>query len=243
MDCLNLIKNIGIECTKFNDTFVVSSPLSFSDGSPMSLYIKLNGTNVTVSDDGDLLFSLNANGVHTTDGRRFNFLSEHAKDYGIILSSSGSFEVTADAMAINKIVSNFMHFYSFIADWEKKTLSIGNEESSFIDKVITDLRSRFPSANIIEKPDEIYGASGSAYRFNVKMDSRYIDIISAHSNSTGAALRKIADIKKADDAHPMLFIIDDYKNPDKAEMESLIISGYCPTMLATSLAHNDVTVH
>lgn len=243
MDCLTLFKTIGIECAKVNDTYVLSSPTSFSDGSPMNIYIKEEGDALRFSDDGDTMFSLNANGLHMTDGRKFNYLSDHAGDFNIMISDNGAFTSFAPIASAGKVASNFLAFYAFVADWERKALAIGNEESSFIDKVITDLRARFPNASIVERPEEIYGASGAGYKFDVKMDERYVDIISAHSNSTGAMLRKAADINKSGDGNQMLVIIDDSKNPDKAEIESLILNDYCPTMMASSLLYNNSTTH
>ncbi|MGE4502478.1 MAG: DUF1828 domain-containing protein [Thiomicrospira sp.] len=235
MDCLNTLKLLGFECITLNEVVVLSSPISFSDGTPMAITLKPHNNGFILSDDGETLFALNANGMPMSDGRKFNYLVEHAKDFNLALNEQGAFFAFTPVEKANGVAANFLAFFNFIADWEKKSLAIGNEESSLIDKVISDLKRRFPSALIEARPDEVYGASGAAYRFDAKMDDRYVGIISAHSTATGAALRKIADLKKSGDDIEMLFILDDYKSRDKAEMESLIISSYCPTMLASSL--------
>jgi hypothetical protein len=235
MDCLNTLKTLGFECIALNEVVVLYSPVSFSDGTPMAITLKPHNQGLILSDDGETLFALNANGIPMSDARRFNYLVEHAKDFNLALNEQGAFFVYTPIEKANGVAANFLAFFNFIADWEKKTLAIGNEESSLIDKVIADLKRRFPTAKIEERPTEVYGASGTAYRFDAKMDDRYVGIISAHSTATGSALRKIADLKKSGDDMEMLFILDDYKSRDKAEMESLIISSYCPTMLASSL--------
>lgn len=93
MTCEALFNRMGFECRELSPgVFRVFTPLSLSDGEPISLYLVESGNTVRVSDNGNTLFHMRGIGLDVDDRKKWRGVTNILASFKLNLESTG--EVT-----------------------------------------------------------------------------------------------------------------------------------------------------
>ena len=80
------------------------------------------------------------------------------------------------------------------------------------------------------------GHSGREHEFHFEFDGSLVDAAKPRGQSTGAILRKTADVNNAGNEKRVLVVIDDRIDDDKAKTETDILSTMVSVVSFTTLA-------
>ena len=102
------------------------------------------------------------------------------------------------------------------------------------------LRASNPTALIVHRP-VVMGHSGREHEFHFEFDGALVDAAKPRGQSTGAILRKAADVNNAGNEKRILVVIDDRIDDDKAKTETDILSTMVSVVPFTTLARQSLT--
>lgn len=237
MNCSNLQDIVGMRCNQIGNAIEVVTPFTFYDGDSIELFAQSYETQILFFDDGFTLHHLHDAGIRIANNKkRWSPLKEIASNYGVSLSEDGVFETLCPSsnpsLGFARMVSTLLG----IASWEREQAGVSIDSAWLVDEVAFHLKAWKSEAAFVEKP-KVRGFSGRVITFDFEFDGQYIDAISPHSNSTGAALRKVVDLNSNPnhEKKDVLVIVDDRLLPDVAKQEMGIIGRVASTWSVSSL--------
>lgn len=236
MSCEHLAQTLGFECRTLTESLIsVATPFSFADGEVIGFYLDDQQANVVVSDNGDTIFHLRSVGLDLADRRRWKPIRQIAESHGLELLDSGEIRATANSNNSSHLIARFISAMLDIANMEREQLGMSEEIDHFIQEVEFYLHAWKPQASITHSPT-LKGMSGRMHSFNFEFDGTLVDAARAHSGKTGAILRKAADLSLAGVVTPILIIMDDREDTERARMETDILTSMVSVMALSQLA-------
>lgn len=238
MSCEKLFKQMGFECQpRDGGTYFVSTPLCFADGEPISMYFSERGNSVLVSDNANTIFHLNSVGMDVSDRKKWRSIRQTVSSFGLTLNDSG--EVTGDALlkGAHHLVSRYLGAMLAIADYEREHSGISDELAQFLDEVEFHLKAWKPNEQLTRNP-QITGHSSRSHFFHFQFGKELIDAAKPHSIRTGSILRKAADLQNASIPLQVMVVMDDREDPERAAIETDILSTLVKVLPFTRLSKN-----
>lgn len=229
LTCENLSKEIGFQCRDLGSHLAVCTPLTHADKTPIHLYFGEQ----EITDDGNTL--LHFHGLGLFDRPRLASAIENR-----VVAAGGEMR-NGEILVKNESddwVGTFGKSIAIIQgllDYENQLLEETVDQTARIEEVVEAIERRNPGVGIERNP-LISGITHNVYRFDLKAHDTLIDLIRPHGRTTGSALRKAADVEKAD-YQPPLVILDDTDAYEAAKRESTILSTLVRTMLLSELKH------
>jgi hypothetical protein len=238
MTCEALFGRMGFECIERSaGVFRVFTPLSFSDGEPISLYFIEDGNMVRVSDNADTLFHLRSIGLDVGDRKKWRGVDQIVTSFGMSLETNGEVTGLAKTSAAAGLVSRYLGAMLAVADLEREMIGITPEVSDYIDEVETHLRLWRPHDELCRNVHAI-GHSGRQHLFHFKLGTDLIDAARPNSARTGSILRKSADIQNSASPLSVLIVMDDRVEVERARAETDILSTMVKVLPFSRLAGN-----
>lgn len=238
MSCEHLAQRLGFECRALTESLIsVATPFSFADGEAIGFYLDDQQPDIVVSDNGDTIFHLRGVGFDLSDRRRWKPIKQIAESHGFELLDSGEIRATANRESCSNLIARYISAMLDIANLEREQLGLPEEIDRFVQEVEFYLHAWKPQASIIHSPS-LKGMSGRMHSFNFEFDGMLVDAARPHSGKTGALLRKFADISLTGAVTPILVIMDDRDDADRARVETDILTSMVSVMALSQLAKN-----
>ena len=230
ISCQKFYNDIGAHCHPVSESvLLVSTPLVFPDNTPVNFYAETHGNTVIITDDGDTLMRLHGIGLGNNP-RLADSLDKKAKHHnGALLNGC----LTFTAKSVRESYANYLKTMLDIINYEYEHTALTEEKITAINDVVVELQRRNPGC-AIEHNVSIKGSTGASYTLALKAGDRLIELTTPHHQSTGAILRRVADIEKAG-AMPPLIIVDDTGDMNRGAKEASLIGAFVPSMLLTTL--------
>lgn len=241
MSCEQFIQQLGFECRELsNSVSAVATPFAFADGEVIGFYLENRPHEVVLSDNGDTLFHLRGIGLDLSDRRQWRPYKQIAEAHGLRLRDDGVLEGSTSDMPVSLLVARYVATMISITDLEREQLGLPEEVDQFIKEVEFHLHAWKPKAELSRLP-ALKGMSGRTHTFDFEFAGSLVDAARPHSNKTGAILRKAADLGLAGVNKPILIVMDDRVDPERARMETDILSSMVSVMSFSQLIHNSGT--
>lgn len=238
MTCEQFIQQLGFECRELSDSVsAIATPFSFSDGEVIGFYLENRPNEVVLSDNGDTLFHLRSVGMDLSDRRHWRPYKQIAETNGLKLRDDGVLEGSTSDMPVSLLVARYVATMISITDLEREQLGLPEEIDQFIKDVEFHLHAWKPRAELARLPAQ-KGMSGRTHTFDFEFAGSLVDAARPHSNKTGSILRKAADLGLAGVTKPILIVMDDRVDPERARMETDILSSMVSVMSFSQLIHN-----
>ena len=226
----------SVETYRGGTAMFVGLPFLYSDGEPVPLYVESEGDRVRFFDNGETLFHMAAIGLDVSDRRRWRPFQSIAAKCGISLKDDGEFETWE---RLGNAPTGFARFFSAMlaaAEWERENVGLPADAHWLIDEAEFYLHAWKPKARL-DKAVSLNGFTGRPYEFDFRLDDELIDVIPASATATGGELRKLLDIRRVSgNADTKIrVVIDDRREPARAENEGKIISSLATTWSMTRL--------
>lgn len=212
----------------------IGTPFSYADGSAIVLYALEEGDRILLSDNGEMLAHLEAVGLQVS--RRLAMLRERIAPFGLTLSGNGDVRMLVPteqgahllAVAISGLLS--------VAEWEREQVGLDEQTQNLSEEAEILLREWKPGA-MLERRPKIKGQSKREHVFAFLLDGEYIDVIPANHTATGATMRKAGDVKNSPylAGRDIRVVIDDRRDPEKAEVERQILGSMVKAMTLSKL--------
>ncbi len=215
----------------------VSTSFSFADGEIINFYIEDKQDETVVTDNGDTLFHLRGIGLDLSDRRRWRPYRQIATAHGFDLDDGGMIIGRSPTNRVPQLVANYITAMLDIVTLEHEQLGIPEEASQFIEEVEFYLRAWKPSSNIIRLP-VLVGMSGKSHTFHFELDGTLVDAAKPSSNKTGALLRKLTDISLSGVNKPVMVVMDDREDPNRAKIETTILTSMVSVLTFRQLVRN-----
>lgn len=230
LQCADFWGNVGAYCHQINDNcLLVTTPLNFPDNTPVNLFVSEHDGQFTLSDDGDTLMRLHGVGLGKNP-RLQSSLKRRAMQCDGDLDSGALIFRSTD---LRKAYENFLKSMIEIVNYELENTALEDERLLAISEVVAALQRRNPDT-AIEYDVHVIGSTGARHRFPIKAGNRLIDVTFPHHQSTGAILRKVADIEKLGAMEPLI-VVDDTNNYELSVREGSLIGTFVPAMLLSTL--------
>jgi len=215
----------------------ISTPFSLPDGSAINLYItETQHGQIRISDNADTLFQLGGMGLDVWHPAREGALRTMLARHKVQLGSQGDAHIISQpahvahafALAITGLLS--------VSEWASDQLGTAAPVVDIVAELEPYIIARNPGAAFKRHP-HVKGASNSEHVFDFQHGSDLIDIISAHPNATGAAMRKAGDVQNGPFAEHLapLIVVDDRTDPERAMNEIGILGSVTRAMPASRL--------
>lgn len=212
----------------------IGTPFSYVDGTAIVLYAMDAGSHVLLSDNGEMLMHLSSMGIKLE--RKLPLLRDRLQPFGLTLTSQGDVQtlipVEQGSQALARMISGLLS----ITDWERELLATDEPTQLLVDEAELLLRSWKPNAPFERQP-RVIGQSHKAHAFAFRLGDEYIDVIPPNHTATGATMRKVGDVKNSPHLgrHDIRIVIDDRKDPQRAEIERQILGSLVKAMRLTKL--------
>lgn len=215
----------------------IGTPFSLPDGSAINLYItETPHGHIKISDNADTLFQLGGMGLDVWQPAREGALRTLLARHKVQLGNQGDAHIitqpqhaaNAFALAITGLLA--------ISAWASDQLGSAPLVVDIVAEMEPYIIARNPSAAFKRHP-HVKGASNSDHTFDFQHGTDLIDVISAHPNATGAAMRKAGDVQNGPFAEHLspLVVVDDRTDPDRAMNEIGILGSVTRAMPASRL--------
>lgn len=213
----------------------VTTPFAFADGDPIGFYLveSMDG-GVSISDNADTLAHFASIGVDISDRKKWRTIRQSVEQFGLRLLDSG--EIVGELPAQNErtLFSNYVGAMMAVSGWEREYLGEGEELQELLDEVEFYLRAWRPREELQRDPTAI-GHSRRPWTFHFQLGDQLIDAARPHGNRTGAILRKAADLRNAGEPRPIMVIMDDREDAERARVETDILTALVGVMPMTTL--------
>jgi hypothetical protein len=212
----------------------IGTPFSYVDGSAIVLYAIEEGDRILLSDNGEMLAHLEAVGVPI--GRRVGTLRERVAHFGLTLGDQGDVRVLVPAEQGAHMLATAISGLLSVAEWEREQVGLDEQTQNLAEEAEILLREWKPGATLERRP-KIKGQSKREHTFAFFMDGEYIDVIPANHTATGATMRKAGDVKNSPylAGREIRVVIDDRRDPDRADVERQILGSLVRAMTLTKL--------
>ena len=212
----------------------IGTPFSYADGSAIVLYALEEGNRILLSDNGEMLAHLEAVGLPV--GRRIAMLRERLAPFGLTLGDKGDVRVLVPAQQGAHLLAVAISGLLAVAEWEREQVGLDEQTQNLADEAEILLREWKPGAPLERRP-KIKGQSKREHTFAFLVDGEYIDVIPANHTATGATMRKAGDVKNSPylTGREIRVVVDDRRDPDRAEVERQILGSLVRAMTLTKL--------
>ena len=212
----------------------IGTPFSYADGSAIVLYALEEGNRILLSDNGEMLAHLEAVGLPV--GRRIAMLRERLAPFGLTLGDKGDVRVLVPAQQGAHLLAVAISGLLAVAEWEREQVGLDEQTQNLADEAEILLREWKPGAPLERRP-KIKGQSKREHTFAFLVDGEYIDVIPANHTATGATMRKAGDVKNSPylAGREIRVVVDDRRDPDRAEVERQILGSLVRAMTLTKL--------
>ncbi len=238
MICDTLFRRMGFHWRQRADgTYRVFTPFTFEGGEPIGLYLSEGEAIARISDNADTIFHLRGIGLDVGDRRKWKWVASVVETFKMRLERTGEIVGEAPVGTIHSLVSNYIGAMLALTEMERDTLNVAPEPESYVDEVAGYLSLWRPNEEIVRSV-LAKGHSGRDHFFHFKLGDEFIDAAKPHSSRTGSILRKAADIQNSQNARPILVIMDDREDADRASAESDILSTLVSVLPMSRLVGN-----
>lgn len=238
--CAAIIAGLGYECREVKDNILeVDTAFSYADGSTISVYVMHSPHGFVLSDNADSIYHLISVGIPIRSRSSLSPIKRLASAHGVTLTGKGELRTECQPALLGDGMARFISTMVEISRYERERVGLPESVVIFSDEVELYLRGWKQGEEITRAPT-IRGATGGLYEFDFRISDYVIDCIAAKGRSTGALLRKSADIRAQDHAPSIMAVIDDRTDPDHAARESdiLVGSGLVSVLPMTRLMKN-----
>jgi len=212
----------------------IGTPFSYADGSAIVLYALEEGDRILLSDNGEMLAHLEAVGLPVS--RRVATLRDRVARFGLTLGDQGDVRVLVPADQGDHMLAAAISGLLSVAEWEREQVGLDEQTQNLAEEAEILLREWKPGAALERRP-KIKGQSKREHTFAFLMDGEYIDVIPANHTATGATMRKAGDVKNSPylAGREIRVVIDDRRDPDRADVERQILGSLVRAMTLTKL--------
>jgi hypothetical protein len=172
-------------------------------------------------------------GIDLTDRRKWKALRNILTRHGFTMHDNGIIAAEVRKGEEAKFIADYVGGLLAITDYERELLGLTEEQSDFIAEVEMELRKWKPQAPIEQNPS-VRGHSGRVHQFHFDWDGKLVEASQPHGSRTGKILRKAADVQNEND-RPILVVMDDRDDPERASIESDILTNMVKVMKFTDL--------
>jgi hypothetical protein len=237
MSCADLIRRLGYECREVGTGIIaVATPFTFPDGEPIQFYLDSNGSQLIVHDNADTIAHLMGMGWELGDRKKWKSLKNAVSAFGYHLADSGVIVGRSSKALETDFLARYVATMLAVVNMEREYLGLSDEQIAFVEEVELYLRASRPSGTLKHRPT-IMGHSGREHEFHFDFDGELIDAAKPRGQSTGAILRKAADVNNAGNTMRILVVIDDRIEAEKAKTETDILSTMVSVLPFTTLAN------
>ena len=238
MICDTLFNRMGFHWRLRDDgTYRVFTPFTFEGGEPIGLYLSEGGSIARISDNADTIFHLRGIGLDVGDRRKWRWIASVVEAFKMRVERSGEIVGEAPVGATHSLVSNYIGAMLALVEMERDALNVNEESENYVDEVAGYLGLWRPSDKFLRNV-LVSGHSGREHLFHFQLGEELIDAAKPHSSRTGSILRKAADIHNSSRARPILVVMDDREDPDRASAESDILSTLVSVLPMSRLVEN-----
>jgi hypothetical protein len=217
----------------------IGTPFSMPDGAAVNLYLvpMANGW-VKISDNADTVFQLSAIGLDVWNPSKQTAIRKILSRHGMAMDDNCSIyslsPMTEAALHFAKAITALLA----VSEWASHQLEAKPIEHNIFAEIEPYIIARNPSAEH-RRNVKIKGASSVEHTFNLQHGTDLIDVITAHPNATGAAMRKAGDVQNGGFANGLspLIIVDDRKDVEHATSEIGILGSITRAMSVSRLIH------
>ena len=212
----------------------IGTPFSYADGTATILYTMEEGDRLLLSDNGEMLAHLSAVGINIS--KHLSTLRERVTPFGLTLTDKGDVRASVPMGQGAHILATTISAMLSVAEWEREQLGLDEQTKNLADEAEILLREWKPQA-ILERRPKIKGQSKREHTFDFLLDSEYIDVITANHTATGATMGKAGDVKNSPylGGREIRVVIDDRRDPERAEVERQILGSLVKSMTLTRL--------
>ncbi len=224
MSCEGLIERLGYECREVGaGILAVTTPFSFPDGEPIQFFLDENDGKIVIHDNADTIAHLMGMGWEMEDRRKWKTLKNIIGAFGFDLGDSGVI-VGRDVKALEQnFIAKYVSAMLAVITLEQEYLGLSDEQIAFVEEVELYLKASKPQMELSRRP-AITGHSGRVHEFHFEFDGALIDAAKPRGQSTGAILRKAADVINAGIEKRIIVVMDDRIDKDRAKTEIDILS-------------------
>lgn len=181
------------------------------DGSPLSFFIIPSEQGILISDDGDTLFHLMAQGIklHIPTLRE----KLNSTNSPIQLSEDGEIFTLGNTEYADLLIADYISALCAIMHYEREIIALPKQLHDLTEQVEHHLRLWKPN-HILHKNVVVQGISGHQVQFDFEQDKWLILPISPTPQAVGAAMRKAGDVLSGSflDGREIMVIVDDRSN-------------------------------
>ena len=222
-------------CGLHNETGIeIGTPFSYADGTAIVLYAMEEGDRLLLSDNGEMLAHLSAAGININN--RLNTLRDRVAPFGLMLTDKGDVRALVPMEQGAHMLASTISAMLSVAEWEREQLGLDEQTQNLAAEAEILLREWKPQA-FLERRPKIKGQSKREHSFDFLLDGEFIDVIAANHVATGATMRKAGDIKNSPylGGRNIRVVIDDRRDPARAEVERQILGSLVKAMTLTKL--------
>lgn len=208
----------GFHIRESENHLAVTTPQTFVSGDPAKFWVIQDFDDLLFNDYG---FSHNALSLSLPNPDKTNKVIEATIEK---LDSNIEFDGFSLTRAIGQeqagvAMGEFLNLYALLTSYQPKNIA-QQDTMAILDNILIYLKRKYRS---IEKDVKFAGLSGGKHKFAFQADHTLIDFAIPSSQSTGALLRKIQDVKAVYDDFEFSLILDD-TNKRSFDKESRILS-------------------
>lgn len=215
----------------------IGTPFSLPDGSAINLYItETQHGQIKISDNADTLFQLGGMGLDVWHPVREGALRTMMARHKVQLGGQGDAHIICQPAQAAQAFALAITGLLALSAWASDQLGTAPLVADIVAEMEPYIIARNPDAAFKRHP-HVKGASSSEHTFDFQHGSDLIDIITAHPNATGAAMRKAGDVQNGPFAEHLLplIVVDDRTDPDRAMNEIGILGSVTRAMPASRL--------
>lgn len=211
------------------------------DNSVLGFFV-INGENhITLTDDGDTLFHLHAQGI-ALNYRSLHTLQEKLNCTNSQIQFNHHGEITATGSLNNAdiLIADYVSALCAIMHYEREIIGLPKNINDLADTVEHHLRLWKPK-HTLKKNVFVQGISGHEVKFDFEIDQNLIMAIPPYPQAVGAAMRKVGDVLSGSflNDRAMMIIVDDRNNDlfptNKIQEEIAIISTFVKALPLSNL--------
>ena len=207
------------------------------DEFPFDIYIEEVGNQIHVWDEGLTYPNLLAISPDLVKASRINVIDDVVGMYGVAFEECGSFEIYGAKDKASDVVCDYLSAMINLDRWVVEIFARKPSKNNLVESAKVMFKRWRPSAVIKSNPT-IDGLDGSQLEFDFSVDSDYIDVLSATSNSTANFLRKATNFRLANIPGRPLAVVDDSKSSKQAHFEISLISAHFNAIRLSRLSQN-----
>lgn len=238
--CAEAAAALDLECRRIGDVLAVCLPIVLMEGAPVYAFIRRKGDSIVITDDGDVRMSADAIGVGFR--RRFDTtLEARIRDAteGLPIRAAlveGEIVAKGPAEAAGFVMDAFIRAVVAADAYIRERAMLGRREDEFIASLEEAVRRWFGEEP--KRHARVRGASGVEHEFDLRAGRRLFDATHPNGRSTGPALRRALDVKKADESLMVVLVMDDEEDREAARKEAMIVSSVAHVIFRSDLGRD-----